>query len=296
MISPTEIVKETFVWQKTSRGHLWSCPCKTISHKDSGVSGVQKRSKLFTRLCGTGALISVPQDEGALNNLISCVRALSNRSWNTSRNGTSTASLGHLCQCLVTLIVNNFFHVSHLSLHSFQCGRLFVCLFFCTEYWCCAFLNSLCLCHSKQGMACADHHMVASASFFWWFFFFERHSWVFGENMDLLLERGGKEVSEVVFEEWGEFGCTEWVCLDLKEGWALSIGCSRGVLRISKTAYYHLFLTWMGEESVHGKRTHLLALKSSQRQITAQHFGEEEDIEKFSKVRTKNSFYKPGQQ
>lgn len=52
----------------------------------------------------------------------------------------------------------------------------------------------------------------------------------------------------------------------------------------------------MGEESVHGKRTHLLALKSSQRQIAAQHFGEEEDIEKFSKVRTKNSFYKPGQQ
>lgn len=144
------------------------------------------------------------------------------------------------------------------------------------------------LCSSSHGSFC---------TFFLMIFFFERHSWVFGENMDLLLERGGKEVSEVVFEEWGEFGCrTEWVCLDLKEGWALSIGCSRGVLRISKTAYYHLFLTWMGEESVHGKRTHLLALKSSQRQITAQHFGEEEDIEKFSKVRTKNSFYKPGQQ
>lgn len=75
------------------------------------------------------------------------------------------------------------------------------------------------------------------------------------------------------------------------------VGYRRGVLKVCKIAsYYHLFLDLKGSRVSSWIRTHLLALKSSQTQITAWHFGEGEDTEKFSETRTKNSFYKPRQQ
>jgi len=48
------------------------------------------------------------------------LRAPSNLILNTPREGVSTASLGNLFQCLTTLMVKNFFLVSHLNLPSFS--------------------------------------------------------------------------------------------------------------------------------------------------------------------------------
>ncbi|KAK4808555.1 hypothetical protein QYF61_009858 [Mycteria americana] len=48
--------------------------------------------------------------------LIRLLRALSNLTWNVSRDGASTTSLGNLFQCLTTLIVKNFFLKSSLNL------------------------------------------------------------------------------------------------------------------------------------------------------------------------------------
>jgi len=48
------------------------------------------------------------------------LKAPSSLALNTSREGTSTASLGNLCQCLTTLIVKNFFFISHLNLPFFS--------------------------------------------------------------------------------------------------------------------------------------------------------------------------------
>ena len=44
----------------------------------------------------------------------------SNLALNTSREGTSTMSLGNLCQCLTTLTGKNFFLRSNLNLPSFS--------------------------------------------------------------------------------------------------------------------------------------------------------------------------------
>ena len=48
------------------------------------------------------------------------LRAPSNLALNSSREGAATASLGSLCQCLTTLMVKNFFLISHLNLPSFS--------------------------------------------------------------------------------------------------------------------------------------------------------------------------------
>jgi len=48
------------------------------------------------------------------------LRAPSNLALNTAREGAATASLGNLCQCLTTLMMKNFFLISHLNLPSFS--------------------------------------------------------------------------------------------------------------------------------------------------------------------------------
>ena len=48
------------------------------------------------------------------------LRAPSSLTFSGSRNGASITSLGNLCQCLTTLIVENFFLVSNINLPSFH--------------------------------------------------------------------------------------------------------------------------------------------------------------------------------
>jgi len=48
--------------------------------------------------------------------------------WNVSRDGASTASLGNLCQCPITLTVKSFFLISSRNLPSFSLNPLLLVL------------------------------------------------------------------------------------------------------------------------------------------------------------------------
>ena len=58
----------------------------------------------------------------------SLLKAPSNLSLNTSREGTATASPGYLYQCLTTLLVKNFFLMSNINLPYFSLKPLLLLL------------------------------------------------------------------------------------------------------------------------------------------------------------------------
>ena len=73
-----------------------------------------------------GHLVQLPcNEQGHLHLLIYylhllVLRAPSSLTLSVSRDGASTTNLGNLCQCLITLIVKNFFLISNLNLLYFS--------------------------------------------------------------------------------------------------------------------------------------------------------------------------------
>ena len=57
------------------------------------------------------------------------LKAPFNLALNSAREGAATASLGSLCQCVITLILKNFFLISNLNLPSFNLKPLPLVLF-----------------------------------------------------------------------------------------------------------------------------------------------------------------------
>ena len=60
-------------------------------------------------------LVQPPAMSSDVFNQIRLLRALSDLTMNIARDGASTTSLGNLCQCLATLIIEKFFLISSLN-------------------------------------------------------------------------------------------------------------------------------------------------------------------------------------
>ena len=88
----------------------------------------QQHSMLLARVIETfeleetfkGHLVQLPCSEQGHLRLSQVLRAPSSLALKVSRDGASATSLGNLCQCLTTLIVKYFFHISNLHLLSFS--------------------------------------------------------------------------------------------------------------------------------------------------------------------------------